>query len=197
VSMIISDSEEIKMTDQECEEFVNEIIEDCEGIYTDKQLARKAREMRTRLTSREVVLKYIQDIYSEDSTAVDDTLVETIRGDIKDAANRQHIDTQDFEMVCMRAKKASYAQIAVAFNMPKSTCHYRIQKARVQILNCRNLGIWEDVTNMQKCVQSNWYSMFREMIEWAKAGFPTFKRDPNYKDLKRELKSKRAQRKNK
>jgi len=187
------------LTDEQCEEFVNEIIADCENIYTDAQLARKAREMRDRLGSREVISKYLQKVYSEDNSAVDDTFVETICGDIKDAANRdKHVSNQDFEMVCMRAKKASYAQIAVAFNIPKSTCHYRIHRSRALILKHKHLGFWEDIMDMQRCVQSNWYSMFREMIEWAEAGFPTFKKEPNYKEPNyKEPKRKRAQQKNK
>lgn len=177
VEVIVIGEEKIELTGNEThselEAIADKIIEPFNDVYTNKQLARKAREMQSRLESRAI----IEDYVCEDFTSIDDTFIESIMGDIKDAANRMSISDQDFDMIIMRAKKISYVDIAYSVGLPVMTCYDRIQRARKKILKCEKFGYWEDVMNMERCLQSNWYPMFREMILWCAAGRPRFAKD--------------------
>lgn len=159
-------------TDAELEEIANILLVDIPGVYTDLQLARKAREMESRIKSRNIISNYIESF-----TEIDDTFIESLLGDIKDAANRLNISDQDYEMIIMRSRKVSYEDIAIACEISISTCYEHLQEARQKILQWDRFGYWEDVLNMQKCLQSNWYPMFREMILWCASGRPNFPKD--------------------
>lgn len=177
VEVVVIGEENIELTGNEThaelEAIADEIIKPFDDVYTNKQLTRKAREMQSRLESRAI----IEDYVCEDFTSIDDTFIESIMGDIKDAANRMSISDQDFDMIIMRAKKISYADIAFSVDLPVMTCYDRIQRARRKILQWEKFGYWEDVMNMERCLQSNWYPMFREMILWCAAGRPRFAKD--------------------
>lgn len=149
----------------------DELLKPYDGIYTDKQLQRKSREMDCRILSRQIIKDYV----SEEFTDIDDTFIESLLGDIRDAANRMGISSQDFEMVVMRSKKLSYADIACSVDLPVKTCYNRLQLAREKILQWDRFGYWEDVLSMESCLSSTWYPMFREMILWCAAGRPNLK----------------------
>lgn len=141
----------------------DELLKPYDGIYTDKQLRRKEREFKSRIESRRIINVYV----SEDFTDVDNTLIESMLGDIKDAANRAKISDEDYEMVCMRIRKMTYQDISAATGIPVSSCFVRLKEAQQKILNVECFGKWEDLLEMERCIQSNWYKMFRELIEYA------------------------------
>lgn len=140
----------------------DELLKPYDGIYTDKQLQRKDREFKNRAESRQIVNAYV----CEDFTELDNTLIESMIGDIKDAANRMHIDAVDLQMICLRCQKLPYSNISIIVGLSESQCFERLQIAQSKVASHDNFGLWEDIMEMQRCLGSNWYKMFRELMEY-------------------------------
>lgn len=160
---IIEDIEQTNLTSFEKEAIADELIKPYPNVYTTKQLRRKEREMQTRLESRTIIEKYV----SEEFTELDNTLIESFLGDIKDAANRGNISDTDYDLICMRARKMSYTAISAATGLPKSTCFERLQIAQEKILEVECFGKWEERLKMESHIQSNWYLIFKNLIRGA------------------------------
>ena len=129
--VIILIDEYADFTEDQKEVIANEFLSGFPGIYDDNQLQRKDRELKTRARSRRVVEAYTNNEFSD----LDNTIVESCLSDIRDAANRADITDRDYMMVCLRAKKLTYAQIAKVMDLSESTCFESLKIAQEAILD--------------------------------------------------------------
>ena len=127
-------------------------------VYSELQL--------TRQDVRHEKADSMETLWSElcgNYDSVDDVIIESAWADIVAGAKYKHIDPDTLQMIEMKQKKFTYAEIAEIFGMPESTVKSRILRAEKRILKMPEFGMWETINDMTKWV-SNWLKIFGDEI---------------------------------
>ena len=129
----------------------DELLSAVPGVYTEQQLSRKIRDSLEQLERTP-----LQGECSE----MDNIIAEAFWGDVKDSANKMGVDIVDVEMIEMRSKGMTFAEIAKEKKVSRYYAERHIKKTQQRIMKNELFGLWEVIMAMTACLQSSWWRIF-------------------------------------